>query len=94
MQHGLKIGISLLVLVTCTACETTSPTEEDFGNSVRNAIAKQTMESQGTLAADEPLDSGDGRRLTNVTSVYQNRVGDPSPVVKQVEVRQEASGQP
>jgi hypothetical protein len=88
MKYGLKIGISLLAVLGCAACETTSGTEDDFGNSVRNMIANQAMEPQGPLAADEALTSGDGRRQSNVNTVYQTKVGDPSPVVRQVEVKQ------
>ena len=91
MNNGFKLVIALLAASALTACETTSRTEEDFGNAVRNMVAKQAMESQGPLAADEPLDSSDGRRQSNVHTVYQTNVGDPSPVVKQVEVKAEGA---
>ena len=87
MDRGFKFGVVLLMAFSCAACETTSQTEDDFGNSVRNMVAKQSMDSKGPLAADEPLDSGDGRRLDYVNTVYQTSVGDPAPVVKQIEVR-------
>jgi hypothetical protein len=88
MKYVLKMGLALLAVFACTACETMSQTEEDFGNSVRSMVANQAMESQGPLAADEPLTTGDGRRQANVNTVYQTNVGDPAPVVKQVEVKQ------
>ena len=90
MSHQLKILVASLSLAWLPACTSVSPTEEDFGNSVRNFVAKQQMTPSGSLEADEPIQSGDGRRLEGVTSVYQDNVGDPSPVVRQVEVQKGA----
>lgn len=73
-------------MVLLVGCVSPSATEEDFGNSVRNVLAKQQIAPTGPLQPDEPLQSGNGRRLENVNSVYQGNVGDPSPVVRQVEV--------
>lgn len=89
------IHTKTLVLITALAwlagCAV-SHTEADFGNSVRNVVDKQQMRPTGPLKADEPIQGGDGRRLENVNTVYQTQVGDPSPVVRQIEVDAEAGG--
>ena len=74
-------------------CAGVSQTEADFRNSVENVIAKQQMAPTGTLGPNEPIETGDGRRLENVNTVYQTRVGDPSPVVRQVEIQVEQGEQ-
>ena len=47
MSNGFRLAIALLAASALTACESTSRTEEDFGNSVRNMVAKQAMDSRG-----------------------------------------------
>lgn len=70
-----------------------SQTEAEFGNSVRHMMTEQRIAPSGPLKADEPIQSGDGRRLENVTTVHQSHVGDPKMVVKEMEVeRQSGSG--
>ena len=75
----LKVLSAMVGLVLISACAATSPTEADFGNSIRNMVAKQQMPGSGPLKADEPIPVGDGRRLENVTTAYQSHVGDPQP---------------
>lgn len=82
---------TLLVLASTwwlTGCAV-SQTEAEFGNSVRHVMARQQIAPSGPLKADEPIQSGEGRRLENVTTVYQTYVGDPTPVVKEMEVEQQ-----
>ena len=74
-------------------CAGVSQTEADFRNSMENVIAKQQIPVTGTLGPNEPIDSGDGRRLENVNTIYQTNVGDPSPVVRQVEIQVEQGEQ-
>ena len=75
----LKVLSALVSLVLISACAGTSSTEADFGNSARNMVAKQKMPGSGPLEADEPIATGDGRRLENVNTTYQTHVGDPQP---------------
>lgn len=76
-----------LASLSCLAgCAGVSQTEAEFGNSVRHIVARQQIAPSGTLEADEPIRSGDGRRLESVTTVYQTYVGDPTPVVREMEV--------
>jgi hypothetical protein len=91
MSNYAKFLILLISFSWLTGCVGTSPTEEDFGNSVGNIIAKQQMTPTGPLKADEPIESGNGRRLENVNTIYQTNVGDPSPVVRQVEVESQGN---
>jgi hypothetical protein len=81
MISKMKIVIALVSGLLTAGCSTYSATEADFGNSVRNVIAKQQLGTGGPLDEDEPLESTDGRRIENVTRVYQTNVGDPSGVV-------------
>jgi len=85
----IKVPAALATALLVSAC-TTSPTEADFGNSVRSFVSHQQMQPSGTLRADEPIETTDGRRLENVTTVYQSYVGDPIPVARDVKV--EAGG--
>jgi hypothetical protein len=87
MLSGLKIAIALLSILLATGCANYSATEADFGNSVRNVIAKQQLGNGGALDEDEPLQSTDGRRVENVTRVYQTNVGDPAAVVGTKELK-------
>jgi len=80
------MAVLVISVVLVTGCAH-SPTEADFGNSVRNVIAKQQLPSKGPLQDDEPLQSTDGRRGESVTTVYQTMVGDPGAVVRSTKVQ-------
>lgn len=67
------------MLIGCAA----SPTERTFGDSVRHTIAQQRVAPQP--APDTPVGT-DGQRLESVMSVYRSMVGDPLPVVREVQV--------
>ena len=86
MLSQLKVPVAVFASLLISACTSVSPTEQDFRNSVENMIAKQQIKPTGPLQADEPIQSGDGRRLENVLTVYQTHVGDPTPVVREVKV--------
>ena len=88
MLSQLKTATAVAITILICGCQASS-TEENFGSSVRNMIAQQQIESTGPLQPNEPLASGDGRRLESVTTVYQSMVGDPGPVVRQIKVEGE-----
>lgn len=89
LKSKVPAGLAMAMLVS--ACTSAGPTETDFGNSVRNFISHQQIESTGPLREDQPIESSDGRRLEKVTTIYQTYVGDPLPVTKDVQV--DAGGQ-
>ena len=80
-----RLAAALASVLLAAGCAH-SPTEADFGNSVRNVIQKQQVGSGGPLRPDQPLETTDGRRMESVTRVYQTNVGDPSAVVTTKEV--------
>jgi hypothetical protein len=86
MLSRTKIAVLLVSVLVAAGCSTYSATEADFGNSVRNVIVKQQLGEGGALDEDEPLRSTDGRRVENVTKVYQTNVGDPASVVRTMEI--------
>jgi len=86
MPSIVKMAVMVISVVLVAGCAH-SPTESDFGNSVRNVIAKQQLPSKGPLKDDEPLQSTDGRRGATVTTVYQTTVGDPGAVVRSTKVQ-------
>ena len=83
MISQLKISAVLVAAILATGCAGKSATEADFGNSTRNMIAKQAVGAGGALRPDEPIQSGDGRRLEGVDGAYTSNVGDASRVVNQ-----------
>lgn len=60
-------GMSLL-----TACASYTPTEADFGNSVRQMVRSQTVVT-GPVDT-EPAETGDGERLDHVLELYRGDV--------------------
>jgi hypothetical protein len=66
----------LLTLAGCAA----SPSEQAFGDAVRETMAAQRI-APAPAPDEEP--TGDGQRLEGVMSVYRTMVGDPQPVVRQ-----------
>ena len=90
MSIHTKTLLALAAFSSLTGCAV-SQTEAEFGNSVRHMMARQAIAPSGPLQADEPIQTGDGRRLENVNTVYQTYVGDPTAVVKQIEVDKSAS---
>lgn len=72
--------ITLLCSAALLGCAA-SPTERDFGDSVRHTIAQQRIAPQ---PAPETPQGTDGQRLESVMSVYRSMVGDPLPVVREV----------
>ena len=85
------IAVVAAVTISC-GCASYSATKTDFGNSVENMISKQSVGTGGALAADEPINHGDGVRLMGVDSVYTSNVGDPSPVVRQAPAQRMGEG--
>jgi hypothetical protein len=81
---------ALASVMLISACESVGPSEEHFGEAVRNFVSHQQLESQGPLEQDEPIASGNGRRLEAVITVHQSHVGDPGSVVNDMKV--EGSG--
>lgn len=77
---------ALLIGATLTGCASSSQTEAEFGNSVRDAMADQRMQPQ---PSDGTTPSGDGQRTENVLKVYRSMVGDPTPVVNSRAVEQD-----
>jgi len=90
MRPFVKSAVLVASFLLVAGCAS-SPTEADFGNSVRNVIAKQQLPSSGPLADDEPLQSTDGRRGENVANVYQRHVGDPAAVSRTKEIQSGAA---
>jgi PBP1b-binding outer membrane lipoprotein LpoB len=86
MPAFMKTIAAVLGVALVAGCSSYSATEATFGDSVHNVIAKQQLGAGGPLAEDEPLESTDGRRMENVTRVYQTNVGNPAAVVGTKEI--------
>lgn len=83
MCNKTIILLILVLGVTISGCAGTGPknVERDYGNSVRQMIAGQTLDPS-TAAKPDPdaVDSGDGERLNNVLETYRGDVAKPEEV--------------
>ena len=78
---NLCAASTLALLAGCAGL--TGTVENSFGDSVRQTVAAQALNQGGPLAADEPLQHTDGRRMENVQeSTYRTLVGDPRVLVR------------
>lgn len=84
-NHHTLGGLATAVLLTACSTNTPTPTERDFGDSVRNMIEAQTYDPS-TLASPstETVDSSDGRRLEAVLDVYRTDVSGPDSVSDEI----------
>lgn len=73
-------AITLLVMAVsgCSSFGGPTPTEEDFGNSVRQMISAQTANPK--TPDSSPISEGDGERIGNALKTYRTDVGVPERV--------------
>lgn len=86
MISPVKLSLVVVGIVLVSGCAGQTRTEADYGKAARSMVEQQKMTPVGTLKADEPLKSTDGRRMANVLEVYQTNVGDPEAVVRSKKV--------
>lgn len=83
MSNKTSIFIALLLGITMAGCAGTGPrnVERDYGSSVRQMIASQTLDP-ATAAKPDPdaVDEGDGERLNSVLETYRTDVAKPADV--------------
>lgn len=83
MRNKTIFLLALMLSVAISGCAGTGPknVERDYGNSVRQMIAGQTLDPSTAAKPDpDPVDSGDGERLNNVLETYQSDVAKPEEV--------------
>jgi hypothetical protein len=80
MNANQLLGAVLLASSACLAGCAASPSEEAFGDAVRQTMTAQRITPEPAPDA-EP--STDGQRMEAVMSVYRTMVGDPLPVVRE-----------
>lgn len=82
-SHNVIGTVVLAVAAVLSGCAA-SPTEREFGQAVRHTLAQQRV---APMPAPDTEPTTDGQRLENVMSVYRSMVGDPIPVVRELEVQ-------
>lgn len=83
MRQVILMLTILFLMATSVGCTGTGPkkVEQDFGNSVRQMVAGQTMDRETAENPDpDGPDSGDGDRLNNVLESYRGDVAKPEEV--------------
>lgn len=82
MRYFNLILVCLALVAATSACSTgPSNVERDYGNSVRQMVAGQTLDPAASRNPDpNAIDSGDGDRLNNVLEAYRGDVAKPEEV--------------
>jgi hypothetical protein len=83
------ILVSLVLVAATSACSGTGPrnVERDYGNSVRQMVAGQTLDPATANNPDpNPVDSGDGDRLNNVLEAYRGDFSKPAEVGRDIQI--------
>jgi len=83
MRNKTILILTLMLGIWISGCTTTGPenVERDYGNSVRQMIAGQTLDPSTAANPDpDPLDGGDGDRLNKVLDTYRGDVSSPEDV--------------
>ena len=82
-MRKLTLTLMALAAAAVSGCASTGPTNvaQDYGNSVRQMIAGQTLDPATAANPDpEAVDSGDGERLNAVLETYRTDVSEPEAV--------------
>jgi len=73
------IGLMLAFTLTYGCASGPTQVEEDYGNSVRDWRAQQTL-NPTPVADTTPVEQTDGQRMDNALNSYRKSVGDPENV--------------
>lgn len=85
-KTNMLVGLATTAgLLAACSTNTPTPTERDFGNSVRNMIEAQTYDPStlGSPSTETP-EGIDGRRLEAVLDVYRTDVAKPESVSDEI----------
>jgi type IV pilus biogenesis protein CpaD/CtpE len=84
-----KLTLTSLLTLLVSACATQeTATERDFGNSVRDMVARQTANPKPEAPGEE---SGDGARLEAVIDAYRSDAGSRQAIDRPINIDPESS---